>query len=122
MIAHRMIAVLLAPFVLLAGGEAEAQSSADPGRNTPITLEREPSDADEDFDAVRGNIRDQDQAFLEEGLLKSWEIGDGALLGVGRFTVSELPRRRSYMEREDHPTSIRDAGQGVAAVGIKVPF
>lgn len=123
MIAHRMLAVLLAPLALLAGGEAEAQSSAEQDRNPPVTLELEPSlDADGDSGVVRRDIRAQDQAMLRDGLLGAWEIGDGALLGVGRFTVPELARPRNHMEQEDHPTRIRDDGQGIAAVGIKLPF
>ena len=118
MIVRRTAAALLAPFVLMAGGKAEAQSSPAPDRSaTSIVLNAVP-----DADLAVREERARDLGPGGDGLIRSWSLEGSAVLGVGRFTVAELARPRTYVEDDDAPTSVRSRDQGIAAVGLKIPF
>lgn len=118
---RRTAAALLVPLTLIAG-TALAQSS----RTNTVQLteemrvqieERSAQDADR---TVRGLRSDGPPG--RSMMIRAWEVGDGAQLGIGRFSAGEIARPRTHMERHLNSTSVRARETGIAAVGLSVRF
>jgi hypothetical protein len=56
------------------------------------------------------------------GLIAAMRVGDGMQLGVGRFSMLDLARSRTNMEREPRPTDIERRQRSIAAVRWSFSF
>ena len=55
-------------------------------------------------------------------LVAAMSVGDGMQLGVGRFSILNLARSRTNMEREPRPTDIERRERSIAAVRLSFSF
>lgn len=119
---RRPLAALLAPLVLAAAASAEAEEN--PPQAAPALMEvhaAERAAARRDGERA-ARFRTQDSALGPDGMLAAVEVGDGLRIGVGRFTVPELARPRTWMERDRDTTDVRPRERGIAAFGVRLPF
>jgi hypothetical protein len=55
-------------------------------------------------------------------LISTMSVGDGLQLGVGRFSMLDLARPRTNVEREPRPTNIGRRERSIAAVRLSFGF
>ena len=123
MVARRLLAALTLPLALLAAAPAGAQTSGaallrpmEAPRPVPTTPPNLP-----DFTAPEGDLR-RGGDIRRSGLIAAYPIAPNIQLGIGRFSVPELARPRTNMERESNPTAVRPRDRGIAAVGFSLSF
>jgi hypothetical protein len=55
-----------------------------------------------------------------DGSLESWDLEEGGQVSLGRFSVTQIARPRSNLEREPMPMEQR--ASAVAGAGLRIPF
>lgn len=55
-------------------------------------------------------------------LVAAMNVGDGMQLGIGRFSMLDLARSRTNMEREPRPTNMARRERSIAAVRLSFSF
>lgn len=123
---RRTPAALLAPLAFAAAAGAQAQDPPQPAAQSAADVTAIPTDEE------AAALRERDRRLLltrpaedilgEDGMLASADLGEGAQLGIGRFRIAEPAESRSWMERETDPTDMRREHDGIAAIGIRMPF
>ena len=120
---RRPVAALTLSLAFLAAVPAGAQTS---GAALLRPMEpRPPAAANRnalpDFTVPEGDLR-QAGDIRRNGLIAAYRLGPNVQIGVGRFSVPELARPRTNMERERNPTAVRPRDRGIAAVGFSLSF
>ena len=124
MVARRLPAALTLPLALLAAVPAAAQTSGAallrpmeaPSGSSSATRSTLP-----DFTGPEGDLR-RGGDIRRSGLIAAYQIAPNVQVGVGRFSVPELARPRTHMERDRNPTAVRSRDRGIAAVGFSLSF
>jgi hypothetical protein len=108
----RCCALLLS---LLASPALGQTNGVVPGHGLPAAERRTPPDW-----IPVGDLRGGPPARI--GLVVAMRVGDGMQLGVGRFSILDLARSRTNMEREPRPTDIERRERSIAAVRWSFSF
>ena len=74
-----------------------------------------------EFRAPQGDLRLPNEP-RRNGLIAAYPIDENVQIGIGRFSVPEIARPRTHMERDRQPTGVRPRDRGIAAVGISQRF
>ncbi len=98
------------------GQDRSAYGPIDPAKRPPMVQPAEP-----DRNSPRLPVLEDRQRVQPRDMIESWQIGDKAEFGLGRFHVGEIARARTNTER------VRDdlmAGENraVAGAGIRIRF
>lgn len=117
---RRTLAALMAPLALAAAAEAQAEDPPQSAANPNAFLTTEAAAGLRDRERLL-RVRSGD-ALGEDGMLAAADLGAGTRVGIGRFRVPEPAEPRSWMEREADPTDMRRDDQGIAAIGLRMPF
>jgi hypothetical protein len=64
-------------------------------------------------------IEEREQARTE--MIESWQVGDKAEFGLGRFQVGEVARGRTYTERVRDDLMARE-NRAIAGAGLRLRF
>lgn len=114
---------LTVPLALLAASPGFAQTSGAALVGPPDRIESPAPSALPlpDFRPPPGDLRRAGEP-RRNGLIAAYPLSEDLQIGIGRFEVPELPRRRTHMERERHPTSVRPRDRGIAAIGFSLRF
>ena len=59
---------------------------------------------------------------VRPGMLAQLPVGDGAAIGVGRFSVLDPPRPRTHVENERHPSDVGRRHRGIGGLGFRMNF
>ena len=118
---HRLALTASLALLTPASGLAQTSGAALVGPSDDIARPAPSALPLPDFRPPPGDLRRAGEP-RRNGLIAAYPVNENLQIGIGRFEVPELPRRRTHMENERHPTSIRPRNRGIAAIGFSLRF
>jgi hypothetical protein len=118
--ARTLIAALAIPCLCAAAEQAIGQDRStygptDPAR-APVAQRAEP-----DRNSPRLPVVDDRDRAKPIEMLESWQVGDKAEFGLGRFQVGEIARARTNTERVRDDLMARE-NRAIAGAGLRIRF
>ncbi len=96
------------------GQDRSAYGPTDPAKRPPIAQPAEP-----DHNSPRLPVLEDQQRARPTDMIESWQVGDRAVLGLGRFQVGEIARARTKTERVQGDLMARE-NRAVAGAGLRI--
>ncbi len=113
---RHLVGALALPCACLAAEQAIGQDRSAIGPQDPKLQQIVPAPAPEP--RVPVVVEPQRQKIT---MIESWQVGDKAELGLGRFTVGEIPRRQTHTERVRDDMMARE-NRSIAGAGFRIRF
>jgi hypothetical protein len=117
----RRLCAALTVSLALFSASAGAQPGALVGPRDFSPAEPQPRRLVPNFRMPEGDLRLPGEP-RRNGLIGAVDVGDGVMIGLGRFAVPEIARPRTHTESDRQPAGVRPRDRGIAALGISVRF
>ncbi len=98
------------------GQDRSAYGPIDPAKRAPVAQPAEP-----DRNSPRLPVLEDRQRVEPRDMIGSWQVGERAEFGLGRFHVGEIARARSNTERVRDDLMARE-NRAVAGAGVRIRF
>jgi hypothetical protein len=118
--ARLLAAALAVPCLCAAAEQAIGQDRGAYGPNDPARTATAPKPEPISDPARLPVLEERDRAKTID-MIESWQVGDRAEIGVGRFQVGEIARGRTNTERVRDDLMARE-NRAVAGAGVRIRF
>ena len=119
--ARLLFAALAVPCLCAAAETAIGQDRSAYGPNDPAQRPAIVQPAEPDRNSPRLPVLEERQRVQAGDMLESWQVGDKAEFGIGRFHVGEIARARTNTERVRDDLMARE-NRAVAGAGLRIRF
>jgi hypothetical protein len=118
--ARLLFAALAIPCLCAAAEEAIGQDRSAYGPQDRVRPAATPNREAESNSPRLPVIEERERSRPVE-MIESWQVGDQAELGLGRFQVGEIARARSHNERVREDLMARE-NRAIAGAGVRIRF
>jgi hypothetical protein len=117
--ARHLMVMLTIPCACVAAEQAIGQDRSVYGPPPPAPAASQPAPAPDPNSPRLPMIEERERARID--MLESWQVGDKAELGIGRFQIGEVARARTNTERVRDDLMARE-NKAIAGAGLRIRF
>lgn len=118
---RRLAAAMAIPCLFVLANPADAQNRRAIRAAPPAAFDLRQMPAGEADESLRLRPLEEPAQPAGSGFLESWNVESNAVVGIGRFRIGDLPRRRSNMERVRENLMDRE-NRAIAGAGVRISF